>query len=247
MSNDLLKKAKELLEAGYSYAQIGDELGISKSAAYRLLNENQDDNTVKGSFGATEEPNRGRGSTLQVKSDAAVQIRKMELDYELKLRQFEAEEKDKQRHLDQEKLKLLTKIDTLEKEISDYQDEIIRLKEVLDAKKTKVQEDETLTKLVRYFTELKSRNNRMYYKDEINEMLEQVEEIRDSFLVQYCLKNGVKIRFLIESQIISEVIKTLKSMQTKLENKGIFESSNCLLNFNSELYNKITKYITDEN
>jgi hypothetical protein len=138
------KAVNELHEQGLSYGQIASELGISKSKAYRIINdgtnvsEDETDQETSGSETFRNERNISKKVVIDTGKEVdnlklKVKLKKLELKHEEKMRLLEMEEHEKRREYEleqneliKENLKLRAELEELQQKSDETDEEYIQ-------------------------------------------------------------------------------------------------------------------------
>jgi len=157
---NLNREVLKLHKQGYSFNQIAQELDISKSKAYRIvndslddpLNENQLKQPVSDAFQSVPERfsnERKSGNKSEDDLKLRLKLRKIELEHEAEMRRLELEESDRIRKSEAVNQALSDENWMLKNELDDISSEIEKLKEItLEQKK-----DLELQKEMKYLQE----------------------------------------------------------------------------------------------
>ncbi len=129
---DIIKAVNELHEQGLSYGQIATELGITKSKAYRIINdgtnvsEDETDHETPVSETFRNERNISKKGVVDTEKEVdnlklKVKLKKMELKHEEKMRLLEMEEQEKRREYELEQNELIKENLKLRAELEELQ------------------------------------------------------------------------------------------------------------------------------
>jgi hypothetical protein len=129
---DIIKAVNELHEQGLSYGQIANELGITKSKAYRIINdgtnvsENETIHETSDSETFRNERNISKKGVVDTEKEVdnlklKVKLKKMELKHEEKMRLLEMEEQEKRREYELEQNELINENLKLKAELKELQ------------------------------------------------------------------------------------------------------------------------------
>jgi len=120
MNTDLIR-AKKLKEEGMSYAQIGKALGITKSAAYRLLQNEiaTDDDDFEDETPSKTQPKSVSAKKSDIEEDLhlAYKIKKLELQHAREMREMEFKEESRKREHARSVQELEDEVETLKEEM----------------------------------------------------------------------------------------------------------------------------------
>lgn len=245
MQNEIKKQAHEYHQQGYSYAEIGNLLGISKSAAYRIINE-----TESADSEITEHRPRGQGKKItEAKDDpnVALKLRRLELDHEEKMERIRLEKVERERMFDSELLKwqrnyddLIELIEKKKERIEKLEDELKYLKE--NANNPKPINTEISSKVHTLGKTIHDLDYKTIEKDEFDELYTKLYNIREQ-VIKECLRLGNIYKKVPEAIVLDALMPVFREINDEFESKGFFSNSYVRIQLKSSVKSIITNYL----
>ena len=236
------EKAITLFNEGYSYQQIADELGISKSKAYRLVNESEEE-TVSETV-SQNIPKHLKKSTKNPETD--FKIRKLEYEHEKEMFKLKADEEDRKRNFDEYQQELISennRLDVLredlEEKISELEEEINHLKEELQYEPAIPEDlvDEVTGIIVKIRVKLGEEVEEDEYETIVISIWSYISKV-----ISHCLELEARPVDIPGFEIAFQLQKEIEPTYEKLRDRGAFSSSTAKLEISKDLNTKIQNF-----
>ena len=266
--NNIISAVNELHGQGLSYAQIANELGISKSKAYRIINdgtdvpENETDSETKLPETFRNEGNKPKiiAEIPEKESDnlkLKVKLKKMELKHEEKMKLLEMQELEKRREFETEQneiinenIRLKSELEKIQKEseeedtdevIPEYDDDDERIDEFDETVRELDPElkHEVKTILTDLMEQEKfSLEDLEDYKSSVNDLKNEISE--------YSETENLDENNLFEFGLLKKIEDVLEYYIDHFDDHRAFFRSKINLELKSGLYKKIVRYINTD-
>lgn len=222
---NIKQKAKELIENGLSYQEAADQLGISKSSAYRLVNENLDENLTD-----SKKNNKAPLPNLDVSTQ--LELKRLEFEHEQTMFKLKFETEKEKRKFDEncenllfENRELVEINDELHSEIDELEIKVEELTEELETQSAVAELEYTIHEdLVNVCEWFIDKNNDDINSDEFNEKFSQYLTTKQE-VIEHCLNNRVIYKEFNVYEPITELEPIFNEIKEEFENKGFFSSS----------------------
>ena len=265
--NNLTNEVKDLKDKGLSFNQIAEELGISKSAAYRTFNEyihlvsdNEENKSIinKQKLANMKVTENIENSLSKVNPKLILHMRKMEMEHEKLLKEMEFDEFERQRDFQKEQMNLKAEILKMKAEIVELKhrqkeketpnERTEQLSEtdeiVIETTENEVVKEVTIPKKLQSMFSKFAENLFKFQNEEIEE--ETAKELleQNATLLKYFTK-WIKVKEIEPNEVpqrkvLKKLQKILQSITEDFENRGFFSSTYANFEIPEDLLDEIS-------
>ena len=244
----------ELHKKGFSFNQIAKELGISKSKAYRVINETVDvsktetavERPVSKVFQnvpkqqkTTESHNGYNTESLKLQ----VKLRKLELQHEAKMKQLEFEEQEKQREFELKNNTINSENESLKNQTENFKQRIYDLEHIEEVEEYTPELDLMLKdEIYDFLKELLE--PKIYYLEDFDKLISIVKQLNTD-IVDWAETEDVEINEMNEYVLTQKVENAINHYYENFDNYRSFFGSTISIEFENELYSEIQDYISE--
>lgn len=265
----------ELHKKGYSFNQIAQELNISKSKAYRIINETVDvskngtipEQPVSRPFqNVSKQPERTETGKKYNADNLKLQVklRKLELEHEAEMKRLDLEEQEKKREFESENNVIKNENLYLKNQMESFKEQIEKLREkTIELEQMKISEnldndydDDDFDK--EYEPELdimiKDETKEFlshilvtdkYYKEDLDELIVVLSNIKTE-LIEQAENEGVDAEYFEEFNLLKGTEKVINHYQESFDDYTSFFGSTINLSFDGDLYSQIEEYANND-
>jgi len=260
----------ELHQQGNSYNQIAKELGISKSKAYRIINETVDiskNETIKEQpvsrpfQNIPKQPERAETGKKYNPDNLKLQVklRKMELEHEAEMKRLDLEEQEKKREfesdnnvINNENLYLKSQMESFKEQIESLRKktielEQIRISETSDEDFEEEYEPEPDIMIKDETKEFLSHIliTDRYYTEDLDELITVLSNLKTE-LIEQAENENVDAEYFEEFNLLIATEKVINHYQENFDDYTSFFGSTINLSFDGDLYSQIEEYANND-
>lgn len=256
---NLNKEVHELHKKGFSFNQIAQELGISKSKAYRIMNETVDvseaetvvERPVSKTFqNVPKQPEtRENGKEYNAESlKLQVMLRKIELKHEAKIKQLEFDEQDKKREFELKNNAINSENERLKNRIENFKQrtsnsELVKKEEEDDEIEEYIPELDLILKdeFCDFIEELLEQ--RRYYQEDFDKLFSTVKQLNVN-IIDWAEAEDEEVDEFSEYELIQKIENVINHYYENFDNYRSFFGSTIIMEFEDEVYSEMQDYIS---
>ncbi len=265
----------ELHQQGNSYNQIAKELGISKSKAYRIINETVDiskNETIKEQpvskpfQNISKQPERAETGKKYNPDNLKLQVklRKMELEHEAEMKRLDLEEQEKKREfesdnnvINNENLYLKSQMESFKEQIESLRKKTIELEQIRISETSDEDfDDEDFEEEYEPEPDIMIKDETKeflshilitdrYYTEDLDELITVLSNLKTE-LIEQAENENVDAEYFEEFNLLIATEKVINHYQENFDDYTSFFGSTINLSFDGDLYSQIEEYANND-